>query len=520
MLFFVACGKMGEMGLFSKKKNTGNVGVADSAALAQRALDFIAEGVLLVDERGMIRFANPAAAAMTGYETAENITGLDYRVVLHLETAEEVPVDIAQTPICSALATNQAMTTRQYLLVSVQNAEHRTAVALSCIPTGTVHGDRIITFRDITKELAEENEQAEFISTASHEMRTPVASIEGYLGLALNPQTATIDARAKQYLEAAHAASQHLGHLFKDLLDVTKLDDSRERIHLVPLDAIEAVKHIAGEREKDMEAKHIKYSFGSNSQPLDKKRIDQRVYMAVDYDFLHEIIDNLVENAIKYTPEGGEIWVNARGDGDKVLINVTDTGIGVSADDINHIFQKFYRVDNSQTRQIGGTGLGLYLVKQRVEALGGRVWAESAFGDGSTFFVALPRITESEYEKMRIAQTNEQMVKQFSAPSPSMAPVQASLAKPGTAKVQQAVIQTGAAVTAGPQAQAAPATAQPAVAPAAQQTTQTAATVPTTQPTVPTAQAADEAAALATINAAQERVTITPGVATVVKKEE
>ena len=368
-----------------------------------------------MDERGMIRFANPAAATMTGYGTPDNITGLDYQLVIRLETSEEIPVELTQSLLYTALSTNQAMNTRQYLLVSAQS-ERRFAVALSCIPTGDSHSDRIITFRDITRELAEEKEQAEFISTASHEMRTPVASIEGYLGLALNPQTATIDERARQYLESAHSASQHLGHLFKDLLDVTRLDDSRERINLVPVDAVAAVQYIANERMKSMEDKHLKYSFGGAAPVLDKKRISQKVFMAVDYDFLHEIVDNLVGNAIKYTPDGGEIKVSVQGDGDKVLIDVKDTGIGIAPEDLGHVFQKFYRVDNSQTRQIGGTGLGLYLVKQRVEALGGRVWVESQFGKGSTFHVTLPRISESEYERMRIAQANAQMVRNFSAP--------------------------------------------------------------------------------------------------------
>ena len=145
-----------------------------------------------------------------------------------------------------------------------------------------------------------------------------------------------------------------------------------------------------------------KYSFGTNA-PVNGKQIEQLVYAAVDLGMLREILDNLIKNAIKYTPEGGEIWVNARGDGDKVLINVTDNGIGISPDDAAHIFQKFYRVDNSQTRQIGGTGLGLYLVKQRVEAMDGRVWVESAFGDGSTFFVSLPRLSNAEYQKRLLA---------------------------------------------------------------------------------------------------------------------
>lgn len=408
------------MGLFSKKQKPINsyAGMVDSAALAQRALDFIAEGVLLIDAGGMIQFANPAAATMTGYDSSTMLTGLDYSLILRLESADGVPIEISKTDIYTAIKTNQPLTSREYLLVSAQ-AEHRMAIALSVIPTGGTHDFKIITFRDITKELQEENEQAEFISTASHEMRTPVASIEGYLGLALNPQTATIDARAKQYLEAAHSASQHLGRLFKDLLDVTKLDDKRLKAHPVPVDAVEVVQKLAATHEKEFMAKNLHYTFGANEPTggFDKKHIEPKVYMAVDLDFLREILDNLIGNAIKYTPAGGQIWVNVRGDGDKVLINVTDTGIGISAEDAAHVFQKFYRVDNSQTRQIGGTGLGLYLVKQRVEALHGRVWLESAFGQGSTFFVSLPRLSASEYERMSIAEANQRMIQQFSAPA-------------------------------------------------------------------------------------------------------
>lgn len=420
------------MGLFRKKHKGAYAGSVEAGALAQRALDFIAEGVMLIDESGLIQFANPAAAAMTGYDAPENITGLDYTLVIRLNDADGAPVEPQASDLYTGLKMNQRIYTRDYMLFSAQT-EKRLAVALSVIPTGDSHDFRIVTFRDITRELQEENEQAEFISTASHEMRTPVASIEGYLGLALNPATATIDVRAQGYLTAAHTASQHLGRLFKDLLDVTKLDDKRLKAHLVPVDAVEAVKQLAMAHLSEAEKKKQQLTFGATeAKVLDKKVIEQKVYMAVDADFLREIVDNLVGNAIKYTPEGGKIWVNARGDGDKVLINVTDNGIGISSEDAGHIFQKFYRVDNSQTRQIGGTGLGLYLVKQRVEALKGRVWLESAFGQGTTFFVSLPRISESDYEKMLIAYENEKMVKQFSAPAMAE-PVEA-----GVAKVEQA----------------------------------------------------------------------------------
>ena len=387
-------------------------GRTDYSALAEMALNAIGDGVLIIDENGVIKFANPAAARMTGYGDASNLVGLSYQLVMKLETLDGATVDSAQSKLAQAIAANQPVALREYVLVAMQG-QHKDAIALTLTPTGGPRADKIITFRDITKELAEEEEQSEFISTASHEMRTPVASIEGYLGLALNPQTATIDARARQYLEAAHASSQHLGRLFKDLLDVTKLDDGRMKPHLTPGDIVAVVREMARAHEPKMQAKHLKYSFGTADAVNNGQKVEPRVFAAVDLDFMREILDNLIENAIKYTPDGGEVWVNARGDGDKVLINVTDTGIGISPEDAAHVFQKFYRVDNSQTRSIGGTGLGLYLVKQRVEALGGRVWVESAFGEGSTFFVSLPRLSDAEYERFRLAYQNAQAVQAF-----------------------------------------------------------------------------------------------------------
>lgn len=418
------------MGLFKKQATPVAANVNNRTAdLAARVLDSINEGVILVDATGIIQFANPAAATLAGYGSPSNIIGLGVFYILKLENAEGAPLAPEQNPFFNAITNNQSLSTRDFLLTSA-SGDSRVAVSLTCTPTGNARDYRIITFRDITAELAKEHEREDFISTASHEMRTPVASIEGYIGLALNPQTATIDDRAKQYLDQAHTASKHLGNLFRDLLDVTKLDDHRLQPHPVPVDAVEAVKSIADECAKAIPPRKLKYTFGTNAPATvtDKKHIEPKVYMSVDLDFLRAIMENLIGNAIKYTPDGGEIWVNVRGDGDKVLINVTDTGIGISADDISHLFQKFYRVDNSQTRQIGGTGLGLYLVKERVNAMGGRVWAESAFGDGSTFYVSLPRISDSDYQKLSIAKANEQMVQTFTgvakpAETPAFQPI-------------------------------------------------------------------------------------------------
>ncbi|MBQ2638249.1 PAS domain-containing protein [Candidatus Saccharibacteria bacterium] len=392
------------------------VGPVDTGKLAELALRTIQDGVLIANKDGVIKFINPAAVEMIGCERAENAVNLDYSLVMKFEKNDGERVDENNNEFRNAVKTNQEFESREYVLVAKQS-DKKTPIALHMTPSGDGRSDRIITFRNIAKELEEEGAQTEFISTASHEMRTPVASIEGYLGLALNPQTATIDARARQYLESAHNASQHLGNLFRDLLDVTKLDDKRIHAHLVPLELTGFVKKFADEYIPKFREKNITYSFGADSMKSQRfaggKSLEQVVYTFVDVDFLGEILANLVENAIKYTPEGGAVWVNVQGDGDRALVNVTDTGIGIAAEDLQHIFQKFYRADNSQTRTVGGTGLGLYLVKQRVEAMAGRVWAESAFGEGSTFYVSLPRLTAEEFEKRQIAAQNQRAVQAF-----------------------------------------------------------------------------------------------------------
>ncbi|MBQ3261124.1 PAS domain-containing protein [Candidatus Saccharibacteria bacterium] len=408
------------MSLFSGKKKPGKTTPAPVAAsagvLAQLALNTIRDGVIIVDPNGVIQFMNPAAVEITGCDKADNAVGLDFLLVMKFETTEGEKIEDSNNLLKNAITTNQAFETRNYVLIAGAN-EKKTPVAITMTPSGDTRSNRIITFRNIAKELEEEGAQTEFISTASHEMRTPVASIEGYLGLALNPQTATIDARARQYLESAHSASQHLGNLFKDLLDVTKLDDRRVRAHLMPIELSGFVKKFSDEYLSKFREKNINYSFGADNNKKGKfsreKTIEQTVYTFADPDFLGEILSNLIENAIKYTPEGGAVWINVQGDGDRALINVTDTGIGIAAEDLQHIFQKFYRADNSQTRTVGGTGLGLYLVKQRTESMDGRVWAESAFGEGSTFYVSLPRLTADEYEKRQIAFQNQRTVQAF-----------------------------------------------------------------------------------------------------------
>ena len=399
----------------------GAVAGAESAEiLANLVLNTIDSGVIIVLPTGVIEYINPAAVSLLGGQMAQDFLGAKLEDILKLENGQGVAIPAQNNLVFYAVNNGQNYTTREYFLVNLQG--QKKPVAFKVITAHSPKNERIVTFYDITSELEAESEQTEFISTASHEMRTPVASIEGYLGLALNPKTATIDERAKKYLEEAHKSSQHLGKLFRDLLDVTKLDDKRIKAHLLPIEVTSTVRSIAEGQIPKMSEKNIHFTFGSSSSAnMNGGRvINQEVFAAVDVDFLREIINNLIENAIKYTNNGGGIWVNVRGDGDRVLINVTDTGIGISPEDSKHVFQKFYRADNSETRTIGGTGLGLYIVKERVEAMSGSTWVESTFGEGSTFYVAFPRLTYEEYLRRKQIEANTQaMTPQNSAASTS-----------------------------------------------------------------------------------------------------
>jgi signal transduction histidine kinase len=267
----------------------------------------------------------------------------------------------------------------------------------------------IVTYRDITQELKEGREQMEFISTASHEMRTPIAAIEGFLGLALNEKSATIDERARGYLEKARTAGQHLGKLFKNLLDATQLADRQMKAHLQPVEMTELVQSAAAQFGPMAAQKGLVVLF--NSIPLtqstaEHQQLAQMLYAWADVEFVREIINNLMENAIKYTT-AGRVEVTVQGGANEVVTSVRDSGPGIPAGDLPHIFQKFYRADNSETRTVGGTGLGLFIARERAEAMDGSLSADSTFGRGSIFFLRLPRMSDEEFAKEKELHDNK-----------------------------------------------------------------------------------------------------------------
>lgn len=405
------------MGFFSKKtenKTADEIQIAPKPDASRQSLNELVlqslhEGVIIVDTNGNIQLANPAACQLIGRSVSE-IVGVFYDSIITLLDKTGNRISEARNPIGMALKGQDYKEVTRNLDIVAADSNRNTPVSIIITKSSGDDSSLIVTFRDIAQELREEHERTDFISTASHEMRTPVASIEGYLGLALNPTTATIDERARQYLEKAHENSKHLGRLFQDLLDTTKLDDGQVQPHLEPVEIVNLVKNIAEAQIPRIREKGLGYQFGSGTtdqQLSGGKHIDQVIYASIDPVFLTEIMNNLIENAIKYTPAGW-VTVNVRADNYNVQIVVQDTGIGIAREELNHIFQKFYRVDNRDTREIGGTGLGLYLVKQRVESMNGRIWAESQLGNGTSFIVLFPRISQGQYTQQRFLIDNQE----------------------------------------------------------------------------------------------------------------
>lgn len=374
-------------------KNTSSSFLGDGKAI----LDAVDDGVLAVDSKGNILAINPAAEQITGWNGSD-AAGLVFNSVLKITNNEGGEMIEISNPVNRVLQTGENFTTRD-LFIKTQSGK----IVPIFLAVNSIDGQNsgvVVVFRDISKELKENREQAEFISTASHEMRTPVASIEGYIGLALNPATATIDARAKSYLQKAHENTKHLGQLFQDLLDITKAEDGRLKNEPVVLDAIEFSRNIWEGLKPKAEAKGLSYTFEPDNHKTGEKTLTPVFFIHADRDHLHEILNNLFENAIKYTPSG-MVSVNVMGDNNNVQISVKDSGIGIPAEDIPHLFQKFYRVDNSETREINGTGLGLFLSRKLTESIGGFLDVESEYKKGSTFTVKLPRITRENAEKLK-----------------------------------------------------------------------------------------------------------------------
>lgn len=373
----------------------------DEKLKSEIILNTIEDGVILLDEQKTVQLFNPGASHITGWK-AEEARGIDLRSVIKLVDEKDEAYPDKKNPFHRAY--KEATTVRDSKAILVTRSEKRTPISLSVSPLQDANNQVravVAIFRDVSQERKQEQQRAEFISTASHEMRTPVAAIEGYLSLALNDRVSTIDTRARGYLEKAHSSTQHLGQLFQDLLTSAKAEDGRLASHPQLLEVGKFVEQLAQDLRFAAEKKNlpVELIIGSQSAGATGGTVGRMVrplyYTYVDPDRIREVVTNLFDNAVKYTADG-KITIGLTGNNDVVQVYIKDTGPGIPREDIPHLFQKFYRVDSSATRTIGGTGLGLFICRKIIELYNGKIWVESDTGKGSTFYINLPRISSQQ----------------------------------------------------------------------------------------------------------------------------
>ena len=241
---------------------------------------------------------------------------------------------------------------------------------------------RLYVFRDVTHEREVDRMKSEFVSLVSHELRTPLTSIKGYIDLLADGDAGELNEEQLEYLCIAKNNADRLVALINDLLDVSRIESGKVELQRTVVDLVSLIQNATSSLRPQIEAKKQHLELDVSRTPHD---------VLADADRVTQILTNLLSNACKYTPVGGTISVTAHGEEkDRVRVEVKDTGIGLSSEEMGKLFTKFFRAKNRTTQEVGGTGLGLTITRSLVEMHGGEITVASVAGQGSTFSFTLP----------------------------------------------------------------------------------------------------------------------------------
>jgi PAS domain S-box-containing protein len=336
---------------------------------AARVLSYVGDGVFLIDSEGVIRLWNTAAEAITGL-AADDVCG--HSTELALPGWRNVAPLV---PVASRPGDQAEISRAETVPLDVEGRELWLSIAGVAFTDGTVYA-----FRDVTKEHRLEAMRTEFVATVSHELRTPLASLHR-AAMKHRQRHERLDADTQEeLLDMIATQSKRLAELVEEILLTGQLDAGSLSIESEPFDPEQLV------RTAVEEARHRI----SDGTILEVAAPTFLPYVAGDGVRTHQVLSNLIDNAIKYSPGGGRIEVRVEQDGESVRFSVRDEGLGIPTGEQERIFDKFYRLDPDNRRGIGGSGLGLYICRELVHSMNGRVWVESEQGRGATFVFELP----------------------------------------------------------------------------------------------------------------------------------
>lgn len=358
-----------------------SLNLEEQRALAEALFTSIGDGAIATDEFGKITRINPTALRLLGYTERETIgTWFPKKIIALHENGE--PISLIDRPITRAFLTGKTIVEKTYYRrkngQSMPVSMTVSPIVLNGKPVGAIE-----VFRDITIEFEIDRMKSDFISLASHQLRTPLSAIKTYSHMLIDGYMGDVSVAQKKSLRTIVSAANRMNELISTLLNITRIESGNVTVTPKEVNVERLAEEVIKEHSLAASDKEVSVELQITSKTAPTVMTDALLFK--------EVLSNLVSNGVKYTPNLGTIQVVIKSRRHDVLFTVIDSGMGIPKYSQEQIFTKFFRAHNVVKQETSGTGLGLYLVKGLVDALGGKIWFESIENQGTSFFVTLPK---------------------------------------------------------------------------------------------------------------------------------
>jgi PAS domain S-box-containing protein len=345
------------------------------------------DAIIILDQDDRVARCNAAAESLTGWHSSEVVGRPCEELLLGQMPVAERSTKAGST-LLEVIEKRHMVPYFEGIVVTKEGTERDVAASYSYVrTTGRGEGMGVIIARDISKLREVERMKSEFVSMVSHELRTPLGLIKGYASTLLNPQLSIDEATTHRFLLGVDGAADRLAKLIENILSVSRIESGLFRLTTQEMDLSQVIDNAVTTARATAKGHEITMDLPRNPITVEGDRVQ-----------IELVMDNLLGNAVKYSPMGRPIRVELHERGSDVEVTVMDEGIGIAAHHLPKVFDKFYRVEGGYSRRTPGSGLGLYICRNIIEAHRGRIWAESTPGQGSTFAFALPVSQSRQHE--------------------------------------------------------------------------------------------------------------------------